>query len=295
MGEILVGTAGWHYPDWKGMVYPAHKTGSFSELAFLAGLLDLVEINSTFYRIPEARSASLWLEQVRGNSRFRFIVKLWQGFTHEGRQIEPASVTRFTQLLAPLLEAGRLATTLIQFPWSFKASPENLAYAELLAQRLAEYPLHIEFRHSSWHRPEIISRLRARTIGWVNIDQPIIGASLGPTQEITSTAAYFRLHGRNYGAWFQEGAGRDQRYNYLYSAGELGEWVEPIKEATQKAEKSYVIFNNHFKGQAVVNSLEMISLLDGALPDIPERLALAYPRLARLGPVSADDGTLTLF
>lgn len=295
MGNILTGTAGWHYPDWNGIVYPPSRSAAFSELTFLAEFVDLCEINSSFYHIPAPGNALTWVRQVRANPRFRFCVKLWQGFTHGERRIDAAAVARFSSILAVLQEADRLAAVLVQFPWSFKNSADTLAYAESLAEAFNSYPLHFEFRHAGWHTPALLDRLRARSIGWVNIDQPVIGASLGPTNEHTASTVYFRLHGRNYQQWFREGAGRDQRYDYLYSAAELLEWLEPVTLSAQSAETCLVVFNNHFKGKALVNSLELNAQLGSVLPPIPERLAALYPRLKSLGTLRADDGTLSLF
>jgi uncharacterized protein YecE (DUF72 family) len=295
MSKIWIGTAGWHYLDWMGIVYPPRKAKSFSELSFLADFLDLVEVNSTFYRIPEAPTAKKWIDQAQHNPRFQFIIKLWQGFTHEERKIDPIEMTRFKALLAPLQDKARLATVLVQFPWSFKNSTENTSFLERLLDALAPYKCHVEFRHASWHDREILDRMSDREAGWVNIDQPVIGSSMGPKQELTSCYGYFRFHGRNYDNWFREGAERNQRYDYLYRASELDEWVPRIEEVAPKAEKSFVIFNNHFRGQALVNSLQMLAMLSDAPPDIPARLVAHYPELANLGPIVSSQGTLSLF
>ena len=281
MGKVLIGPAGWHYPDWAGIVYPQHKPKSFSELGFLADFIDIAEVNSTFYRIPEPRIAKNWIVQISHNPRFQFIVKLWQGFTHERRGTGSLELAKYKALIDPLHEEQRLATILVQFPWSWKASRENLVYLLELCKALAPYSCHVEFRHASWHSPDLLSRLHDQQIGWVNIDQPVIGASLGPTQVCTATNAYFRFHGRNYANWFREGSDRNQRYDYLYSAPELAEWLPRIEEGTAKADKSFVIFNNHFRGQALVNSLQMIALLSEAPISIPSSLAHHYPELAR--------------
>src|SRR5918996_3256205 len=82
--RIRIGPAGWSYPDWKGQVYPKPQPRGFDPLAYLAQFFDAVEINSTFYRIPDAKTTERWVARVAEHPDFRFTAKLWQGFTHEG-------------------------------------------------------------------------------------------------------------------------------------------------------------------------------------------------------------------
>ncbi len=88
-----------------------------------------------------------------------------------------------------------------------------------------------------------------------------------------------RLHGRNYQDWFREKAPRDDRYNYLYSLDELEPWITRIKEIAAKTKESYVITNNHFRGQAVVNALEIKSTLTEQRVVAPAPLFQKYPAL----------------
>jgi uncharacterized protein YecE (DUF72 family) len=83
-GRILVGPAGWSYQDWEGQVYPKPKPRGFDPLRYLARYFDTVEINSSFYRIPAAKTTQQWVDRVSEHPDFRFTSKLWQGFTHEG-------------------------------------------------------------------------------------------------------------------------------------------------------------------------------------------------------------------
>jgi uncharacterized protein YecE (DUF72 family) len=91
---------------------------------------------------------------------------------------------------------------------------------------------------------------------------------------------YVRLHGRNYRDWFREKAGRDARYDYLYSEKELDPWLEKISEVTEAASSTYVITNNHFRGQAVVNALQIRSRIEGRKVEAPPGLVEHYPVLA---------------
>jgi len=106
----------------------------------------------------------------------------------------------------------------------------------------------------------------------------VIGNSLRPSSHVTSPVGYFRLHGRNYENWFREDAGRDARYDYLYPKNEIREVARLIKAVTQTAEETYAITNNHFRGQALVNALDILEELDGVAPAIPPLLSATYPR-----------------
>jgi len=117
-------------------------------------------------------------------------------------------------------------------------------------------------------------------VGFCNIDQPLIGRSLGPSERATGPVGYVRLHGRNYRDWFREDAGRDARYDYLYDEEELDPWVEKISEVSDTASSTYVITNNHFRGQAVVNALQIRSRIEKRKVAAPATLIEHYPVLA---------------
>ncbi len=117
-------------------------------------------------------------------------------------------------------------------------------------------------------------------MGICNVDQPLFAKSIKPAAVTTSQIGYVRLHGRNYQDWFREKAPRDDRYNYLYSLDELEPWITRIKEIARKTKESYVITNNHFRGQAVVNALEMKATLTEQRVPAPAPLFQKYPELA---------------
>jgi uncharacterized protein YecE (DUF72 family) len=114
------------------------------------------------------------------------------------------------------------------------------------------------------------------------VDQPLIGDSLSPQCHVNSPVGYFRCHGRNYQDWFREEAGRDDCYNYLYDRQELDQQVELVEGMREQAEEVYVIYNNHYQGQAVVNALQLRHRIEGKIPSIPEPLAKAYPEMSEL-------------
>lgn len=278
-----VGVAGWAYPDWEGVVYP--KRADFDRLAYLVRFFEAIEINSPFYRIPSARTTSSWARRCRDNPQFRFTVKLFRGFTHE-RNATETEVHAFREALAPLTESGVLGALLLQFPWSFKRAAGSRSYLDELLNRFEDYPLVVEVRHSSWNDPELFDELRRRNVGFCNIDQPLIGRSLAPSDLSTGRVGYVRLHGRNYEDWFREKSGRDQRYDYLYAEEELDPWLDRISEIADHAAETYVITNNHFRGQAVVNALQIRSKLENRRVEAPASLVERYPTLRPI--VDAD-------
>lgn len=285
-GHVYVGPAGWHYDDWKGIVYPARMPQDMKPLALISGWFDMVEINVTFYRAINPRLCDGWLSQTTANPRFLFSAKLPQSLTHE-RNLEPdpAAVNAFRNGIAPLRDAGRLGAVLAQFPWSFKRNYENRCYLARLAEILENLPLVIEVRHDSWNCPEFFEGLRHRGIAFCNIDQPAHNACLNPSAHTTAPTAYIRLHGRNREQWFS-GKDCNERYNYLYSKVELDPWIQKILAMRQQVNRLFVVTNNHYRGQAVVNALQIQAALGVLRNPPPETLCYCYPQLKSIRPVT---------
>jgi uncharacterized protein YecE (DUF72 family) len=280
MPDIYIGTAGWSYEDWEGVVYPQPRPRGFHPLVFLAGLIDIVEVNSTFYRPASAALALSWVRKLSGWPRFLLSVKLHQAFTHGRREFSGRDVDDFRPSLDLLELHGRLAALLIQFPWSFMNTPANLEYLGRLLRTFAAYPKAVEVRHASWDEPSFYGLLRENRTAFCNIDQPLFKNSIKPSDTSTSPdIAYVRLHGRNYKDWFREDAGRDDRYDYLYSADELEEWVERIRNLGRQSGRVYVITNNHYRGQALANALQIKNMLSGEKVVVPDALLQKYPVL----------------
>jgi len=293
--EIRIGPAGWSYADWEGIVYPRPRPREFHEAEYLADYFDTIEINTTFYHPPSAKTAMGWVRRVAHNPKFKFTAKLWQRFTHERNANRPDEKI-FKEGLAPLAEEARLGALLLQFPWSFKNTKENCEYLSGLFMEFMEYPLVLEVRHSSWSQPEIFQLLAEQGVGFCNIDQPVIGRSLGPSDRATAPLGYVRLHGRNYEHWFSSEDRPEERYNYLYSMQELEPWAERIKSIAQRADVTYVITNNHFQGKAIANALQLISLLTNQPVRIPESLVAHYPELEKIAvPVAGPKQAGLLF
>ena len=283
MARYHIGTAGWSYADWEGIVYPPGKAYGFHPLLFLGEYINIVEVNSTFYRPAPAAMAVSWLKKVEGYPDFMFAVKLHQIFTHKRKDFSWKDIDDFRNGVDPLQLKQRLAAVLLQFPWSYLNIPENMDYLAGLFALFADYPLALEVRHSSWETPEFFKLLAENKVAFCNIDQPLFKNSIKPSAVSTNPDfAYVRLHGRNYKDWFREGAGRDDRYNYLYAKDELQEWIDRIKQLGQKSGKVFVITNNHYRGQAMANALQIKNMITGEKLDIPKLLVEQYPVLEEI-------------
>jgi uncharacterized protein YecE (DUF72 family) len=276
MSDVRIGPAGWSYDDWKGRVYPDPVPRGFDPLAYLSRFFDFIEINSTFYRPAAAAMSQAWAR--RTPDAFVFAAKAWERFTHDRDPVPPAEARVFLDGLAPLRDAGKLGAVLLQYPWFFQdsvVSRDRLRRAVDALRSLA--PLVVELRHRSWLGA--LDVLRGLELGFCNIDQPASGSALTGTRILTGPVGYIRLHGRNAKAWFSRTAGRDEKYDYLYSPEELRGWVEAA-ESMSAADRLFIVTNNHFQGKAVVNALQLARAL-GRTVEVPDSLRASYP--AQLG------------
>src|SRR6266581_1543743 len=289
--SIRVGTAGWSYKDWEGIFYPPGMSRRKQHpLDLVARCFDVVEINTSFYGHIKPELAKLWARIVSdANPSFLFTAKLHRSFTHSPLSaMEPTSAASIRpndederlarEGLESLASEGKLGALLIQFPVSFKNTSLNREYLEQLLRQFIEYPRVVEVRHDSWDNPETIAGFNRQNVGFCNIDQPLLGHSLSPTEHVTSGVGYVRLHGRNYDQWF-DSDNRNDRYNYLYKPAELEKWKEKVEVIARKAETTYVIANNHFQAKAAVNALQLKHLLGGKKVPAPETLVRHYPEL----------------
>jgi len=287
-GRVYVGPAGWDYADWKGVVYPDRMPRGVHALTYLSKFFDTVEINSTFYRPARPEYAARWVRYVGDNSRFTFTAKLWHRFTHKRDSVpDAAEVDAVKTGLAPLVESGRFGGLLAQFPWSFRNTADNRDWLDMVIERFAEYPVALEVRHASWNVPETYGYLQEKRVAICNIDQPMYHDSIAPADVVTARLGYARLHGQNYKDWFREAAGRDERYNYLYSEEELDPWIDKIRRMQELAETVFVITNNHYQGKAVVNAFQLDHKLTDAMVEIPATLEHVYPQLSSIS-ISTD-------
>jgi uncharacterized protein YecE (DUF72 family) len=313
MGEVRVGTAGWSYPSgkgtWNGLFYPKTRskragTDRFDELRFYAEHFNTVEVNTTFYGQPRAEVTRGWAE--RTPAGFDFSLKLYQKFTHpkmfreaalkaapgsDGAlldllaRVTQSDIDEFRSGIDPLASAGKVGALLAQFPPSFKDSPQARDYLVQLLRAFAEYPTAVELRHRSWSDSigDTVSLLNAFGAAWVQIDEPKFRFSIRQNYLPNVTSFYYmRLHGRNAAQWWKHDKSED-RYNYLYSAGELQEFSETAKAARELVKKSYLYTNNHFSSKSVVNAVMLKAQLGQPIEgEYPEALVETYPELRAL-------------
>ena len=296
---ILIGTAGFSYKDWEGIVYPPGLKKRQHPLQYLAQYFDTCEINTSFYGHIQPKTGKQWCESVAEvNPRFEFTAKLFRSFTHApGAVLQSTSAATLNPFqedeakakegLDSLASRGKLGALLMQFPISFKNIDENRDYLQTLIERFREYPLVVEVRHATWDNPEILANFAAQNVAFCNIDQPLLGRAIRATAHATAPLAYVRLHGRNYKEWFQSD-NRDDRYNYLYTPKQLEPWKEKIERLGEKTKKTFAVTNNHYKGKAAVNALELKQMLTGKKVKAPPTLVEHYPEL---GEVADPDST----
>ncbi|MEO8096500.1 MAG: DUF72 domain-containing protein [Acidobacteriota bacterium] len=289
--SIRIGTAGWSYPHWNGLVYPATRGSGFHPLDLMARHVDTVEINSSFYQNLKPEVTTLWMKKVEHNPNFAFTAKLHQQFTHR-RMLNDAEVAGFKEGLWPLLRANKLGALLMQFPWSYRFNEENRDFFIRLRRAFREFPLVAEMRHSSWMAEEAQGVFLDYKVGFCNIDQPEYTRAMPPTALLTSNVGYVRLHGQNpqnaLGA-YQQGAIRLRQHDYLYTEDQLARWMERITQVNRFAERTFVVFNNDAAGKSFVNALQLQEMMGMLHKPAPISLRRKYPmELEHMGPMQSQ-------
>jgi uncharacterized protein YecE (DUF72 family) len=299
--QIYVGTAGWSYKDWEGIVYPAQIKKSEHPVEYMARYVDVLEINTSFYGHIKPEWGKLWCRLARAaNPRFLFTAKLNRAFTHSpiaALESTSAETIRATaedeQLTKEGLESvaaeNMLGAVLAQFPISFKNTNTNRNHLQSVIEKFKAFPLVVEVRHNSWTNEGTLRYFAEKGVAFCNIDQPKLGQAVTPSEHVTAPLAYVRLHGRNYDQWFDSDS-RNDRYNYLYTDPELRGWKTRVDAIAEKAQKTFVIANNHFEGKAAVNALQLKSMITGRPVRVPPILLKRYWELAEIAePASSSD------
>ncbi len=274
----LIGCSGWSYDDWVGRFYPADLAKKKGEwLGYYSRFFPTVEINSTFYRVPNEFMVKSWIERGKQKSGFEFSVKLPQVVTHESilkADAEKAAqqASSFENIcIKPLADAGLLGGVLVQLtPYFRREGRESLvklrALFDMLDTDLFDYA--VEFRHRTWLNergnelsPDALEILQEFRVANVIVDGP----GFPPTRSLTAKHAYVRFHGRNYDIWFKEESEDDyriNRYDYLYSVDQLEAWKPRLLEVISNSQKARIYFNNHGRSKAVRNAFQMMDLLE---------------------------------
>ncbi|HGY56175.1 MAG TPA: DUF72 domain-containing protein [Caldithrix abyssi] len=257
--DVKIGTSGYSYEDWRDNFYPSDipKAGM---LEFYSWFFNTVEINSSYYRIPNHHVFQRMAEKTPPD--FEFIVKVNQETTHRRLENKQA-INQLIEALKPMMECQKLHGLLAQFPYSFRNTEANRRYLSETKRFVGDIPLFVEFRNDSWLKPALIPFLRENGMCYVNVDQPGLKGLLPPQDVVTNPPGYIRFHGRNAAKWW-DGQG-SERYDYEYTKNELLEWLDNISRILKKAPKTYIFFNNHPQGKAIKNARDMMEILSSQL------------------------------
>jgi uncharacterized protein YecE (DUF72 family) len=268
---LLIGTSGWSYPrgegSWKSNFYPP----AVDELTYYSRYFQLVEINSTFYHPPTPEVARNWVRKTPES--FIFTVKLWQKFTHpkmyeeatgKDAAISTADIEQFEKGIAPLKESGKMGVLLAQFPPSFQNSTQSRRVLEAIISAFGHHQLAVELRDKSWSDNTVTAKLlTTNNVCWVRQDEPHFERTISAELPQTADIAYFRFHGRNREMWWK--GNNETRYRYRYSPEEIAELARQVEAVAKKAKLTFVLFNNHWKGYAPRNAIQMIRRLGGQI------------------------------
>jgi uncharacterized protein YecE (DUF72 family) len=304
--EIRVGTCSWADQSLVKHWYPRGVSSSEARLRYYAEHFDAVEVDSTFYRLPEEENSAKWAE--RTPDGFVFHMKAFGMMTRHPvrleqlppdlrdsvatddkgrvdrppREIRAEVFARFLAALEPLRTAGKLGGILLQFPSYIVFRDRSFEYLRWARKQLAGYETLVEFRHRSWldeeNRAETLRLLEEIDATHVIVDAPKTEAkNLVPTvPALTSPLLYVRFHGRNAKTWNIRGKSAAERFDYLYDEEELIEWAETLRELAPETRQAFAFFNNNGRSpdgqggwiaQAPVNALAMKKLLATRTPE----------------------------
>jgi len=304
--RVRVGICSWADPALieSGGFYPRKSMSAEARLRFYARFFDVVEVNASYYAIPDVLTVRRWAE--RTPPGFVFHVKAWSLMTgHHPRppalpaELQAALPARprrtprgeivadefppdaldaafrlFRAALAPLEAVGKLGYVLFQFaPWVHWA-PARLDYLASLPARLPGWTLAVEFRHRSWfpdRADETLGALRAAGLAHVIADAPAVAGAMPHVTAVTAPTAVLRLHGRNAEGFLRQLRGEEpavrEKYDYLYSEAELAALVPEMELLADQTEDVFVSFNNNNRDYPVRNALRLRRLLGQRVPE----------------------------
>ncbi len=260
MGNIIIGTSGYFFPDWYGTFYPKGLKRDLW-LKYYAMHFQALELNTTFYAIPKQDVIEKLINQVPEN--FQLIIKTPQVLTHREASSEDIRTIsqKFQNSISPAIEKGIFNGYLIQFPESFYPNRTNFKRVVSIAEFLSG-PLFIEFRNILWKNQNNLKFMKDNRISWVIPDSPRLGKLMTNKPIITTDKSYLRLHGRNNKTWY----GKGNRYDYSYSNEEMLEIFDLVKLLSSRSRDVYVFFNNCHNGQAAMNAIKLSKLFGATFP-----------------------------
>ena len=263
---IYLGTSGYSFKDWLGTAYPIDLAPS-KMLKYYSSVwrFKAVELNFTYYRMPDYRTMTAISRQVPGE--IKFAVKVPGTITHEHWKNNDttsarANIKTFLLATEPLKSEGRLGPLLLQFPYSFRPDTKNLDYLKGVVEGFgSDYRLATEFRNVAWANYKLLPFIKELDVVPVTVDEPPLKGLYPYIPVHGRDLGYFRFHGRNRD-WFTVSG--DERYNYNYPDDEMRSFSLNVLEFSNKGFDIYVFFNNCYMGRAVHNALRFRELLGGA-------------------------------
>ena len=302
-GRILVGTASWSDPGFVARWYPKGMPAA-DRLPWYAQHFEMVEVNSTFYSVPDPRMVERWIHATP--DEFTFDVKLHQLLSRHSTaakmlppklqrsadvdargkvrltpEIEEAVAREFLRGVEMLRGSGKLGVLLLQLSPAFSPRKHQLEELRPLLQLLGDHRIAIEFRNRNWasgeHLGQMLEFLRMHSAALVSVDTPAEEHfTIMPPEldEITNPdVAYLRLHGRDAHA-YTTGKTVATRFNYDYSDDEIGEIAARSKKLAKQAPEAHIVFNNNTHDYAPHAALRLRAAL--------KQIAKAPPRQAEL-------------
>ncbi len=266
---VRIGTCSWADEGLLRTWYPRGVSTAEKRLRYYAERFDTVEVDSPFYALPDPDVTRRWAE--RTPDGFTFHVKASAAMTwHEGAPTDEA-FSQFRSVFEPLELSGKLRAVLLQYHPRFTKSVEAKAELARAHERLEPLVPLIEFRHRSWmeerERADTLAFLEEHGLAYVSVDSPQTRASnVSPrVPAATHRVAYIRFHGRNAATWNIRGAkSAADRFDWMYAADELAEWVEPVQLLSERADEVYALFNNNRDDFAPRSAAIFRGLLDEA-------------------------------
>jgi uncharacterized protein YecE (DUF72 family) len=266
---VRIGTCSWADEGLLRTWYPRGVSTAEKRLRYYAERFDTVEVDSPFYALPDPDVTRRWAE--RTPDGFTFHVKASAAMTwHEGAPTDEA-FSQFRSVFEPLELSGKLRAVLLQYHPRFTKSVEAKAELARAPERLEPLVPLIEFRHRSWmeerERADTLAFLEEHGLAYVSVDSPQTRASnVSPrVSAATHRVAYIRFHGRNAATWNIRGArSAADRFDWMYAADELAEWVKPVHHLTERADEVYALFNNNRDDFAPRSAAIFRGLLDEA-------------------------------
>lgn len=263
MKELLIGTSGYDYPEWKGVFYPENlKRQEFLE--YYATRFNALEINSTFYSMPDQMRLRTFYERTEG--AVKFSIKAHKSLTHEIDKEWKKRAEELKFAVFPLVQKDALSGLLFQLPQSFHYTPQNRYYLADLVKEFEGLPMVIEFRHKEWIKESVFYGLSKRNVSIVFCDMPqlkVLPDGTACHTPFIGPNAYLRMHGRNESAWYSSGTtpNGSGRYDYEYTLDEIESFAPVIQTAVGEGRQVQVYFNNHPRGSGARNAGQLQELL----------------------------------